>query len=194
MYFALMHIVTSPSLKCQMLELCFKLRDWKMLHFEWRTSSLVAAIMLVQTSCLPNVMCTKQKSYVQIFKSLFFIFFLKFHEGFVLYESSNCSFDLHSQKNHDKSKKFLTKPKLSSKSNHCCATTNFHPEENCTIKPWATHPKLGNASPPQGACLAARSMPSSCTLRVFSTSSVHCLASPPSPPMNLIRWTKSETI
>jgi hypothetical protein len=90
------------------------------------------------------------------FLNSFFIFFLKFHEGFVLYESSNCSFDLHSQKNCEKSKKFLTKPKLSEKANHCCAATNFHPEGDCTIKLGnAPHPKLGNASPLQGACLAA---------------------------------------
>ncbi len=95
--------------------------------------------------------CAQNRNHMHKFLNSFFFFFLKFQEGFVLYESSNCSFDLHSQKNRHKSKKFLTKPKLSSKSNHCCATTNFHQEENCTIKPWATHPKLGNASPLQGA-------------------------------------------
>jgi hypothetical protein len=51
-----------------------------------------AAVMLLQTSCFPNVMCHKTKIVPANSGKALFTFFLKFCESFVLYKNSNLLF------------------------------------------------------------------------------------------------------
>ncbi len=86
------------------LNFSLKIRNWKMFHLGWRTSSCSSSCDVATNLMLSECHVPQNKNCICKFWNSSFIFFLKFCESFVLYKSSNCSSDLHFQKTYDKTK------------------------------------------------------------------------------------------
>lgn len=138
------------DIKC--LNFSLKIRNWKMFHLEWRTSSCSSSCDVATNLMLSKCHVPQNKNCICKFWNSSFHLLPQVLWKFCSLQKLKLLFWSALSKNLCQTKTV----DLKKKTNHHCTATDFHVEENYTIESWIPNcnPKQ-NAPPLEGPCPAA---------------------------------------